>query len=88
VKDIETLADLKGRRVGVNDGSVSDFYLNVLLAKTGLQESDLETVNPAAAPHDGRLDQRAVDDPQTPDHALDPRGGGPWFCLDAVGQSR
>lgn len=49
VKDITTVADLKGRRVGVNEGSVSEFYLNVLLAKAGLKESDLQTVNMTAA---------------------------------------
>src|SRR5258708_9801770 len=43
-KDIKTIADLKGKKVAVNEGSVSQFYLNVLLAKAGLQESDLNTV--------------------------------------------
>ncbi len=35
--------------MAVDDGSVSDFYLNVLLAKAGLKESDLQTVNMTAA---------------------------------------
>ncbi len=48
-KDITSIADLKGKQVAVNDGSVSDFYLNVLLAKAGLKESDLHTVNMTAA---------------------------------------
>ena len=30
-KDIESIADLKGKKVAVNEGSVSEFYLNVLL---------------------------------------------------------
>jgi NitT/TauT family transport system substrate-binding protein len=48
-KDIKTLADLKGKQVAVNEGSVSEFYLNVLLAKAGLKESDLNIVNMTAA---------------------------------------
>ena len=49
IKDIKTIADLKGRKVAVNEGSVSEFYLNVLLGKAGLKESDLNTVNMTAA---------------------------------------
>ena len=37
IKDIKTIADLKGRNVAVNKGSVSEFYLNVLLGKAGLE---------------------------------------------------
>lgn len=49
LKDIKTIGDLKGKKVAVNEGSVSEFYLNVLLAKAGLKESDLNTVNMTAA---------------------------------------
>jgi NitT/TauT family transport system substrate-binding protein len=49
IKDIKSIADLKGKKVAVNDGSVSEFYLNVLLGKAGLKESDLNTVNMTAA---------------------------------------
>jgi NitT/TauT family transport system substrate-binding protein len=48
-KDIKTLADLRGKQVGVSEGSVSEFYLNVLLAKVGLKESDLNIVNMTAS---------------------------------------
>lgn len=48
-KDIAGIADLKGKHVGVSEGSVSEFYLNVLLSKAGLKESDLNTVNMTAA---------------------------------------
>lgn len=48
-KDITSIDDLKGKKVAVDDGSVSDFYLNVLLAKAGLKESELQTVNMTAA---------------------------------------
>lgn len=47
-KSIKTLADLKGKNVAFSEGSVSQFYLNVLLAKVGLKESDLTPVNMAA----------------------------------------
>ena len=49
IKDIKSIADLKGKKVAVNEGSVSEFYLNVLLGKAGLKESDLNTVNMTAA---------------------------------------
>jgi NitT/TauT family transport system substrate-binding protein len=49
LKDIKTIADLKGKRVAVDEGSVSQFYLNVLLAQAGLKESQLQTVNMTAA---------------------------------------
>jgi len=48
-KDIKTVADLKGKSVAVNEGSVSDFYLNVLLSQEGLKESDLNVVNMTAS---------------------------------------
>jgi NitT/TauT family transport system substrate-binding protein len=47
-KDIKSVADLKGKSVAFSEGSVSEFYLNVLLAKAGLKESDLKGVNMAA----------------------------------------
>jgi NitT/TauT family transport system substrate-binding protein len=61
VKDIATIADLKGRKVAVNEGSVSEFYLNVLLAKAGLQESDLNTVNMTAGDAGGAFVAKRVD---------------------------
>lgn len=60
-KDIKTIADLKGKRVGVSEGSVSDFYLNVLLARAGLKESDLQTVNMTAADAGGAFVAQRVD---------------------------
>lgn len=47
-KDIKSLADLKGKKVAFSDGSVSQFYLNVLLAKAGMKESDFTPVNMSA----------------------------------------
>jgi NitT/TauT family transport system substrate-binding protein len=48
LKDVSSIGDLKGKSVAVSEGSVSEFYLNVLLEKAGLKESDLKTVNMAA----------------------------------------
>ena len=61
VKDIKSIADLKGRKVAVNEGSVSEFYLNVLLGKAGLKESDLNTVNMTAADAGGAFVAKRVD---------------------------
>jgi NitT/TauT family transport system substrate-binding protein len=61
VKNIATVADLKGKKVAVNEGSVSEFYLNVLLAKAGLKESDLDTVNMTAGDAGGAFVAKRVD---------------------------
>src|SRR5579883_1121526 len=60
-KDIKTIADLKGKKVAVNEGSVSEFYLNVLLAKTGLKESDLNVVNMTASDAGSAFVSKRVD---------------------------
>jgi NitT/TauT family transport system substrate-binding protein len=44
-KDIKTVADLKGKQVAFSQGSVSQFYLDVLLQKAGLKESDITAVD-------------------------------------------
>lgn len=61
IKDIKSIADLKGRKVAVNEGSVSEFYLNVLLAKAGLKEKDLNTVNMTAGDAGGAFVAKRVD---------------------------
>ena len=60
-KSITSIAELKGKRVAVDEGSVSDFYLNVLLAKAGLKESDLNVVNMTAADAGGAFVAGRVD---------------------------
>lgn len=60
-KDIKTVADLKGKQVAVNEGSVSEFYLNVLLAKAGIKESDLNIVNMTAGDAGGAFVSKRVD---------------------------
>ncbi len=47
-KDIKTVADLKGKRVAFEEGSVSQFFFNALLKEAGLKQSDVEIVNMTA----------------------------------------
>ena len=47
-KEIESVADLKGKRVAFTEGSVSQFYINVLLEEAGLEQSDIEAVDMSA----------------------------------------
>jgi NitT/TauT family transport system substrate-binding protein len=47
-KDIETVADLEGKSVAYAEGSVSQFYLGVLLKEAGLSLDDVETQNMTA----------------------------------------
>ncbi len=47
-KEIESVADLKGKKVAFAEGAVSQFYLNVLLREAGLDQSDIEAVNMTA----------------------------------------
>lgn len=45
---VNSLSDLKGQSVAVNEGSVSQFWLSYLLKKNGMQMSDLEIQNMTA----------------------------------------
>ncbi len=47
-KEIETVADLEGRTVGYTEGSVSQFFLGVLLKQAGLKLSDVKSQNMTA----------------------------------------
>ncbi|HSA82970.1 MAG TPA: ABC transporter substrate-binding protein [Geminicoccaceae bacterium] len=47
-KEIRSIPDLKGRSVAVLHGSVSQFYLNVLLQDAGLRQADIELVDISA----------------------------------------
>jgi NitT/TauT family transport system substrate-binding protein len=46
--DIKSIGDLKGKSVAFPKGTVSQFYLNVLLKEAGLSEADIETVDLSA----------------------------------------
>ena len=47
-KDITTVADLKGKKVAFETGSVSQFFFNAVLREAGMSESDVEVVNMTA----------------------------------------
>ena len=44
-KDIKSVKDLKGKKVAFSEGSVSQFFLNVLLRESGLSQKDVDAVN-------------------------------------------
>ena len=44
-KEIKSVKDLKGKKVAFSEGSVSQFFLNVLLKDAGLTQKDVEAVN-------------------------------------------
>lgn len=43
--DVKTVADLKGKKIAFNEGSVSQFWLNVILKENGMSQDDIEMVN-------------------------------------------
>lgn len=45
---VNSLKDLKGQQVGMNEGSVSQFWFNILLSREGMTEKDLEITNMTA----------------------------------------
>lgn len=47
-KDITTIANLKGRTIAFEEGSVSQFFINALLLDAGLTQSDVSIVNMTA----------------------------------------
>ena len=47
-RSIGTVAGLKGKRIAFSEGSVSQFYLGVLLREAGLSLADIEPVNMTA----------------------------------------
>lgn len=47
-KDIKTIADLKGKSIAFTEGSVSQFFLSVLLKDAGMKLSDINALNMSA----------------------------------------
>ena len=46
--EVKSLKDLKGKQVGMNEGSVSQFWFNILLTREGMTEKDLQITNMTA----------------------------------------
>lgn len=47
-KEINSIADLKGKKVAFEQGSVSQFFFNALLKEAGMTQDDVEAVNMTA----------------------------------------
>jgi NitT/TauT family transport system substrate-binding protein len=47
-KDVTSIQDIKGKTVGLNEGSVSQFWFNILLKKAGMTEKDVKVTNMTA----------------------------------------
>ena len=47
-KSIKTVADLKGKKIAFEQGTISQYFLNVVLKKAGLTQADVEPVNMTA----------------------------------------
>lgn len=47
-KDVNTFADIKGKEVALNEGSVSQFWFNLLLKKNNMTEADVQITNMTA----------------------------------------
>ena len=60
-KDIKTIADLKGKKVAFNEGSVSHFYLTVLMDEAGISQKDIEAVNMTAGDSGSAFVSKNVD---------------------------
>lgn len=58
---IKTPADLKGKKIGVPTGSLSEQYLNVFLQKQGIDKSTVTIQNIAFAAQNAALLQKQVD---------------------------
>ena len=48
VGDVKSLRDLKGKTVALNEGSTSQFWFNILLAKEGMSPADVKVANMTA----------------------------------------
>jgi NitT/TauT family transport system substrate-binding protein len=78
-RDIDSIADLKGKQVAFNEGSVSQFWFNVLLKQQGMTQGDVEMVNmtaddAAAAFMAGRVPAAVTWEPHLTEARNNPQG--------------
>jgi NitT/TauT family transport system substrate-binding protein len=95
-KDIQTVADLKGRTVAYEQGTAGQFYLGVQLKGAGLSFTDIEPMlmpwnDAGAAFLDGRVDAAATGAPWTDKAKESPHGhvlvdtsSSPGLIVDVV----
>ena len=78
-KDIATIADLAGKKVAFEEGSVSQFFINSLLLDAGMSQDDIELVNMTATDAGmafaaGRVDAAVTWEPALSQGANSPNG--------------
>ncbi len=59
--DINSVKDLKGKKVGVAFGTTGDLYLQEVLKKNGMSKNDLKRINVRPPSHVSTLDSGGVD---------------------------
>lgn len=70
LKGISSVADLKGKTVAFEEGSVSQFFINALLREAGLTQDDIEIVNMTATDAGVAFNAQRVDAAVTWEPAL------------------
>jgi NitT/TauT family transport system substrate-binding protein len=60
-EEIQTVADLRGKTVAFEEGSVSQFFINALLREAGLGQDDIDMVNMTATDAGMAFTARRVD---------------------------
>ena len=78
-KSIGSIADLKGKKIAFEEGSVSQFFINALLRDAGLSQADVEIVNMTATDAGvafvaGRVDAAVTWEPALSQGAASPNG--------------
>ena len=76
-KSIKTVADLKGKKIAFEHGSISQYFLNVVLKKAGLTQADVEPVNMTATDSGTAFVAGQVDAAVTWEPALSMGGNSP-----------
>lgn len=70
MKEITSVADLKGKTIAFEEGSVSQFFINALLREAGLTQGDVEVVNMTATDAGVAFNAQRVDAAVTWEPAL------------------
>lgn len=70
LKEIKSVAGLKGKKVAFEQGSVSQFFLNAVLKEAGLSQADVEAVNMTATDSGTAFAAKQVDAAVTWEPAL------------------
>jgi NitT/TauT family transport system substrate-binding protein len=77
LKEINSVADLKGKKVAFEQGSVSQFFFNALLKEAGMSQDDVEAVNMTATDAGTAFASKNVDAAVTWEPALSQGASSP-----------